>query len=173
MTTIMVAAVARNGVIGTDGDLAWRSTDDLQRLRAMTMGHTLVMGRRNFEAIGRPLPGRRTVVVTRQRSWHVPGVSVVHDTGPGLDAELARIAETSGDDTVFIFGGGEIYAQLLDRADVLELTEVHQDLAGDTYFPTVDWSQWREVSREPRGGFSWVRYERVQPATEGADGSAR
>lgn len=167
----VVAAVAGNGVIGADGDLVWRDRDDLRRLKALTMGHTLVMGRKNFDSIGRPLPGRRTVVVTRQPDWRAEGVTVVHDTGAGLDAVLCAIAEETGDGAVFIFGGGEIYAQLIDRASALELTEIDAEIAGDVYFPEVDWHQWQEVRRERRDGFSWVSYRRRGSLDQTAAGS--
>lgn len=163
MTTILVAAIAANGVIGAGGDLAWRNSEDLKRLKAMTMGHTLIMGRRNFESIGRPLPGRRTVVLTRQPDWHVPGVTVVHDAAAGLSAALDRIIAETGDDTFFVFGGAEIYRELLPRADVLELTEVDAAIPGDVYFPAVTWSDWAETSRDVQDGFSWVRYARHPP----------
>lgn len=164
----VVAAVAANRVIGADGDLVWRNREDLQRLKALTMGHTLVMGRKNFESIGRALPGRRTVVVTRQRNWRAEGVTVVHDTCCTLDRALTDIARQNGDGEVFLFGGGEIYAQLMGRADAMELTEIDAALDGDVLFPTVDWGQWREVSRESRDGFAWVRYERIRGAADGA-----
>lgn len=157
---IVVASVATNGVIGRGGDLAWRNSADLKRLKAMTMGHTLVMGRKNFESIGRPLPGRRTVVVTRQRDWARECVTVVHGAGAELDAALRRIIRETGDPVVFVFGGGEIYASLIDRAQVLELTEIATDIEGDTYFPAFDRTEWRECSREEQDGFAWVRYER-------------
>ncbi len=161
MTLIVLAAVAANGVIGRGGDLAWRNSEDLRRLKAMTMGHTLIMGRRNYESIGRPLPGRRSVVLTRQRDWSADGVTVVHDAGAELDSALAAIARESGDDTFFVFGGGEIYQQLLHRADVLELTEIAEALPGDVLFPPLPAGQWRQTSRQERDGFAWVRYERV------------
>lgn len=166
----VVAAVAANGVIGANGDLVWRSSADLRRLKALTMGHTLVMGRKNFDSIGRALPGRRTVVVTRQPDWTADGVTVVHDAAGDLDAALDTIVAETGDPAVFVFGGGEIYAQLLDHAQVLELTEIDADLDGDVFFPPIDRRQWREVAREPQNGFAWVRYvrreeEAVRPAT--------
>lgn len=167
MTVILVAAVAANGVIGADGDLAWRESADLRRLKALTMGHTLIMGRKNYDAIGRPLPGRRTVVLTRQPDWSVPGVTVVHDAVAGLDAALDRIAEQTGDDTFFVFGGSEIYRQLLPRADILELTEIDVALPGDVHFPPVAWADWTEVSRDRQDGFSWVRYVRRAPDQPG------
>jgi dihydrofolate reductase len=161
MTVILVASVAANGVIGRGGDLAWRNSEDLRRLKTMTMGHTLVMGRRNYESIGRPLPGRRTVVLTRQPDWSADGVTVVHDAGPGLDAALDAITADTGDDTVFVFGGAEIYAALLGRVDVLELTEIDGELDGDVFFSAPDPDEWREESRERRDGFAWVRYVRA------------
>jgi dihydrofolate reductase len=160
MTLVVVAAVAANGVIGADGDLAWRNSADLRRLKALTMGHTLIMGRKNFEAIGRPLPGRRTVVLTRQPDWNRPGVTVVHDAAAGLDAALGRIAAETGDDLFFVFGGGDVYRELLPRADVLELTEIDAALPGDVHFPPVAWDAWSEVDRDRQDGFSWVRYVR-------------
>src|SRR5699024_4249917 len=108
LTFTAVASVAANGVIGAGGHLVWRNRDDLQHVKAMTMGHTLVMGRKNFESIGRALPGRRTVVLTRDRDWTAEGVTAVHDAGPGLDAVLARIATETGDGEVFVFGGAEV-----------------------------------------------------------------
>lgn len=168
MTTIVVAAVARNGVIGRDGDLAWRDRDDLQRLKSMTMGHTLVMGRRNYESIGRPLPGRRTVVATRRRDWSAPGVTVVHDLGESLSTALDEIVRRTGDEVVFLFGGGEIYRQLMDTADRLEITEIAQDLPGDVFFPEIDPLVWIETAREQRDGYDWVRYDRRDRAERSA-----
>jgi dihydrofolate reductase len=160
MTMILAAAVAANGVIGAGGDLAWRNSADLRRLKAMTMGHTLIMGRTNFESIGRPLPGRRTVVLTRRPDWSFPGVTVVHDAAAGLDAALDAIAAETGDDMFFVFGGGEIYRELLPRVDILELTEIEAALPGDVHFPPVTWAEWTEVSRDRQNGFAWVRYTR-------------
>jgi dihydrofolate reductase len=160
MTMILAAAVAANGVIGVDGDLAWRNSADLRRLKAMTMGHTLIMGRKNFDSIGRPLPGRRTVVLTRQPDWRHDGVTVVHDAASDLDAALRRIVAETRDDTFYVFGGGEIYRQLLPRAEVLELTEIDAALPGDVHFPDVAWQDWVEMSRDRQDGFAWARYER-------------
>lgn len=163
VTMIVVAAVAANGVIGDGGDLVWRNSEDMKRLKARTMGHTLVMGRKNFESIGRPLPGRRTVVLTRQPGWHHDGVIVVHDADAGLDEALDRIVRETGDPQVFIFGGGEIYAALMDRADELELTEIDDDHSGTVFFPEWDRTEWNEVSRDVRDGFAWVSYRRKAP----------
>ena len=160
----VIAAVGANGVIGRDGDLACRHSDDMKHLRTLTLGHVLLMGRRTFDSIGRPLPGRRTVVLTRQRGWSHDGAAVAHTVDAAV-ALASRLAEDSsggmhGDGTVFVFGGAELYAQLLDRADRLELTEIHQNLDGETLFPTVDGQEWVEIAREPRDGFDWVSYVR-------------
>ena len=152
----LVAAVAANGVIGREGELPWRLPGDLARVKQLTMGHVLVMGRRTYDSIGRPLPGRITVVVTRQPDWRAEGVLVADS----VDAALEIAARH--DPEVFVFGGGEIYAAALPRADRLVMTWVEQEPAGDTTFPEVDWSQWREVGREAGEGFSVVEYERIR-----------
>lgn len=153
----LIAAVARNGVIGVDGGLPWRLPGDLPRLKAMTMGHVVVMGRRTFDSIGRALPGRTTVVVTRQPGWSTDGVRAASSVPAAL--KLAA----SIDDDVFVLGGAQIYAQTLDEADRLELTEVHAEPDGDTYFPAVDWAAWRETNRERRDGFDFVTYMLRRP----------
>lgn len=152
MTVTVIAAVTRNGVIGRDNDLVWRDRDDLQRFKRLTMGHVLVMGRKCYDSIGRPLPGRTTVVVSRQPAWSAGGVTVAHS----LDEALKR----ADGKEVYVAGGGEIYAQTLPLADRLELTEVDSDADGDILFPEVDWSQWRETARERRDGYAWVTYTR-------------
>jgi dihydrofolate reductase len=152
----IVAAVARNGVIGAGGGLPWRLPDDLRLFKETTLGHVLVMGRRTYESIGRPLPGRTTVVLTRQEDWS-PGVDdivVAHDVEEAL--ERAR----SLDDEVFVVGGGELYAAALPYADTLAITFVEQEPHGDTWFPEVDWDDWRETAREPGDG--WVRVTYVR-----------
>ena len=155
MPVTVVAAVARNGVIGRDGDLPWHLPDDLRRFKELTMGHVLVMGRKTFESIGRPLPGRITIVVTRQAGWPAPeGVLVAGD----LEAALQQAAAL--DDDVFVVGGAEVYRQALAEADVLELTEVDAEPEGDVHFPEVDWSRWIETGRIVGEGFDFVTYHR-------------
>lgn len=156
MTVTLVAAVGRGGVIGRDGGLPWERTGDLSHFKSVTMGHTLVMGRRTYDSIGRPLPGRTTVVVTRQRDWHVDGVVTA-----GSLEEALRLA---GPGEVFVVGGGEIYRLAMPLADRLLLTEVDQSPDGDTFFPEVDPATWHETSREPHEGFSIVTYELALPA---------
>lgn len=162
MRVTLVAAVGRNGVIGRDGALPWTPTGDLQHFKRATMGHTLVMGRRTYDSIGRPLPGRTSIVITRSTNWHVAGVT----TARSLEDAL-RLA-SSGDE-VFVVGGGQVYAQAMPLADRLLITEVDQAPEGDTWFPQIDPTRWRETRREPDDGFDIVTYER--PATAGATSS--
>lgn len=157
MTITVVAAVARNGVIGRDGDMPWHLPDDLRHFKVLTLGGTLVMGRKTYDSIGRPLPGRTTVVVTRQPDWAVPGVTTVHSLDDALAAAAAPDADT------FVVGGAEIYAMALPLADRLVITEVDRSPDGDARFPDVDWSAWRETGRERHDGFSFVTYERDRP----------
>lgn len=158
MTVTLIAAVARNGVIGIEGRLPWRLPGDLPRLKALTTGHVVVMGRKTFDSIGRALPGRTTVVVTRQPDWSAEGVLVAGSVDDGL-----ALAATVDDD-VFVLGGAEIYAATLPRADRLELTEVHAEPPGDTFFPPVEWSHWQETARAKHDGFDFVTYEQARPA---------
>jgi dihydrofolate reductase len=166
---VLVAAVARNGVIGADNRLLWRLPSDLKRFRALTLGKPLVMGRKTFRSIGRPLPGRETIVVTRDPGFSAESVLVAHDLDAALALADARAA-AMGADAIVIAGGGELYAQTIDRADRLAITEVALSPEGDATFPPIDRAQWREVRREPgvRGrkdeaDFAFVDYERVKP----------
>jgi dihydrofolate reductase len=159
----IVAAVARNGVIGADGGLPWRLPDDLRRFKALTLGHVLVMGRRTYESIGRPLPGRTTVVVTRSADWDQPLDEVVSAAGV---PEAIRAAQAI-DDEVFVVGGAQVYAEALPLTDRLELTFVEAEPAGDTIFPKVDWDDWVEIAREAGEGVAYVTYERRPVASAG------
>jgi dihydrofolate reductase len=147
---VMVAAVAANGVIGAHGDIPWRIPEDFAHFKRITLGHTLVMGRATYDSIGRPLPGRTTIVLTRDPSWTADGVLVAHD----LDAALALAADLPGD--VVIAGGSHVYAEAMTRADEQVLTEVHQAPEGDTFYPAFDRADWVETGREARDGFDWV-----------------
>lgn len=137
-----IVAVARNGVIGKDNDMLWHLPGDWPRVKALTMGGVLIMGRRTFESIGKPLPGRDSYVVTRNRDWSAEGARVFADVDSAIDAALA-----SGK-PVWIFGGGQIYAAALDRTTRIELTEVPLEPEGDAYFPELDPADWREIARE-------------------------
>lgn len=140
---VAIAAVARNGVIGTDGDIPWRIPADWRRFKQLTLGHTLVMGRKTYDSIGRPLPGRTTVVVTRDRMWRGEGVLAA----PSLEEALALAADREPE-VVWVAGGGEIYAATWDRLDRLELTEVALDPPGSVLMPQVRPSVWQETARE-------------------------
>jgi dihydrofolate reductase len=144
---VLVAAVARNGVIGSGQALPWRLSSDLKRFKARTWGKPLVMGRKTYLTIGRPLPGRETIVVTRDPGFAAPGVLVVHSLEAALDLAAER-ARAMGASEVVIAGGGEIYAQTMPRAERLLITEVALDAKGETRFPPIDPRHWREVSRE-------------------------
>jgi dihydrofolate reductase len=154
----IVVAIGDNGVIGSDGDLPWSPTGDLAQFKALTMGHPLVMGRTTYESIGRPLPGRTSIVLTRDPRWSSDGVEVVHD----LDGALRRAAEL--DDDVFVIGGAQVYAAVLsdDLADRMVVTHVHQSPDGDAWFPEVDWSSWSQESTAEDDGYDVVTYLRAR-----------
>jgi dihydrofolate reductase len=163
MTITIVAAIAANGVIGRDGGLPWRLPADLRHFKRLTLGHVLVMGRRTYESIGQPLPGRTTVVVTRraptaEERVHDPSAGAVI-TASSVKAALARALEI--DDEVFVVGGAQVYAAALDMADRMVLTLVDERPEGDTWFPDVDWTGWRETQRQLSDGLVFVTYERV------------
>lgn len=162
----LVAAVARNGVIGADNRITWRLSSDMKRFRALTWGKPLVMGRKSFESIGRPLPGRMTIVVTRNPGFAPVGARVVADIDAGL-ALAQESAREMGADEIIVAGGGEIYRQTIDRAGRLFLTEVDLAPEGDAHFPAVDPALWREVKRErgirgdrDEADFTYVDYVR-------------
>ena len=161
MTVSIIVAMAENGVIGRDMDLPWHISADLKRFKALTMGHHIVMGRKTFESIGRLLPGRTTVIVTRQSDYQVDGAVIVNSL------EAAQAAATD-DSELFIIGGGQVYEIALPLADRLHVTRVHTEVDGDTSFPAVDWDQWELVSAERHGAdekndydFTFESYQRM------------
>lgn len=145
---VLVAAVAENGVIGRDGALPWRLKSDLQHFRALTIGHPLLMGRKTYESIGRPLPGRTSIVVTRDQAFAAPGIVVAANLADGLDAARGD-ALRRGAGAIMVIGGADIYAQTMPLASRLEITRVHANPQGDTCFPAIDPAVWREVARRP------------------------
>ena len=153
----LVAAVARNGVIGADGGIPWHLPGEQRLFKELTLGHVLVMGRRTYESIGRPLPERTTIVVTRQPDWQAedPGVLVASSVPEALERA------SSIDDDVFVVGGTQVYADALPFADRLAMTFVDAEPEGDTFFPDVDWSQWRERERTTGEGWRRVVFERA------------
>ncbi|MBK7722967.1 MAG: dihydrofolate reductase [Austwickia sp.] len=154
----VVAAYARNRVIGAGGRMPWHVPEDLRHFKALTMGHPVVMGRRTFEAIGRPLPGRSTVVLTHDRHAAVDGVLVCHSLAEALDAA----AGLPGGDDVMVIGGAQVYRQALPVADRLELSEIPGSPEGDAHFPEIDPAAWKLVAATDHGSFratSWARRE--------------
>ena len=136
-----IAVVARNGAIGKGNGLLFHFSEDLKHFKRTTLGCPVLMGRKTFESVGRPLPGRRNIVVTRNPQWHAAGVEVA----TSLDDAIALVADA---DTVFVIGGGELYAQALPRLDELVLTEIDRDFDGDTFFPSWNRADFVETSRE-------------------------
>lgn len=142
-TLTLIAAVARNGVIGQDNRLPWHLPADLKHFKALTTGHAVIMGRKTWESLPekfRPLPGRQNIVVTRNAAYRAEGAVVVTSLP-------AAVAAAQGDEA-FVIGGAELYATALPLADCLQLTEITADFAGDTHFPAIDPRQWHETARE-------------------------
>jgi len=137
-----IVAVAQNRAIGKDNDLIWRLSNDLKHFKNVTQGHCIISGRKNYESIGRPLPGRTNIILTRDTSYQAEGCEVVHTLKDAL-----KIAEKIGDLSPFIIGGGEIYRMTLPYVDTLYYTEVHQEFDADVFFPELT-NQWQEISRE-------------------------
>lgn len=158
LTVTAVLARADNGVIGRDGDLPWRIPADLKRFKALTQGTAMIMGRKTFDSLGRLLPGRRHIVLTRDRNWSATGVEVAHD----VDEALNLVPNTA----VSVIGGSDVFRLLLPHTTRIELTEVHGDIEGDTFVPPFG-PEWREVAREdhPAEGntpaYSFVTLERL------------
>ncbi len=156
----LIVARARNGVIGRAGTLPWRLSEDLQFFKRTTMGHPIVMGRKTWDSIGRPLPGRRSIVVTRNGAFHAPGAEVV----PSLEAALAAAGDVP---EIFVVGGSDLFAAARPIADRMIVTEIDADFEGDTLFPAPDPQDWVAVEREhapPTANrpfaFDWVTYHR-------------
>jgi dihydrofolate reductase len=161
VTITLVAAVAKNGVIGGDNRLLWRIKADLRHFRDLTLGKPVIMGRKTYESIGKPLPGRTNIVVTRDKTLQIAGATVVHD----LDAALSAARNVGGE--IMVAGGAEIYAQTLPLAQQLHITEVDLEPAGDALFPAIPPAEWREVRRlaHPKGpdddaAYAFVAYVR-------------
>ena len=159
MTVTLVVAMGANGVIGVDGGMPWHLPDDLAHFKRLTMGHPMIMGRTTYESIGRPLPGRTTIVLTRDPTWTAEGV----ETASTLEEALECAKKI--DEEVFVVGGAQVYAEALEAGvvDLMCVTRVAAAPYGDTWFPKIDWEQWHEVGRIPHGGdpsFEIVTYQR-------------
>lgn len=162
----IIAAMASNRVIGVNNTLPWRLPADLAHFKALTLGHHIIMGRKTYESLGRPLPGRISVIVSRDQTLFFPGCIVVHTLGDAM-------AACEGDDEAFFIGGADIYRQALDVADRMYLTEVKTEVPGDAWFPEFDRAVWQEAARESRladekNGFDYdfVTFDRVSTLEE-------
>jgi dihydrofolate reductase len=150
----LVAAVASNGIIGAAGRLPWRLPEDLQHFKHLTMGHPVIMGRRTWESLGRPLPGRENIVVSTRRGYEAPGAAVASS----LDAALALCI---GEPVAFVIGGTRLFEAALPLASGLVMTEIKRDYAGDAWFPQYDRSRWRESQREAHTAMDGTRFDFV------------
>ena len=156
----LIVAVSTNNVIGSQGELPWRLSDDLRRFKAITMGKPIVMGRKTYESIGRPLPGRQNIVITRQSEFEAAGCDVV-------GSKTAALAAAGEADEVMVIGGSEVYALFLPDAGRLYLTRIHAEVEGDAWFPEIARDEWRLTADEPHAAderneydYSFLTYER-------------
>ncbi len=156
----IIVAMAKNRTIGINNTLPWRCPEDLKHFKTLTMGHHMIMGRKTFDSIGKALPGRITVVVTRNSDLHIEGCITANSLN-------AAISACKSDERIFVVGGGEMYTQALYLADTLYITEIQQDVEGDAHFPEFDITQWQEVARSPRSqdspqplSYHFVEYRR-------------
>ena len=171
MRLSVIVAVADNTVMGNGNALPWHLPGDLKYFKRVTLGKPVVMGRKTFESIGRPLPGRTNIVVSRRRDFSATGVEVVSSVSAALDL-AATVARSDGEGELMVIGGAAIYALAIPLADRLYVTEVHGSPEGDIFLPEVDWTRWQEISREHHAalepdsfGYSFVVYDR-RPVAE-------
>ena len=169
---VLVAAVSENGVIGRDNALPWRLPSDLRRFRALTMGRPVIMGRKTYQAIGKPLPGRTNIVVTRDRAFAAPELLIAGSLAAALDAARGD-ALRRGVGEIAIIGGADLYAQTIHAADRLEITRVHANVPGDATFPLIDPAVWRETVRteQPAGAgdaaaMTFITYGPARPVPD-------
>lgn len=163
MKLAIIVAVAENGAIGKDNQLLWRLPDDLKRFKQLTMGSPIIMGRKTFESIGKPLPGRTSIVISRSQGSYPEGVLVVSSVEGAIEE-----AKKLGAETAFVIGGGEIYKLFLPLTDTVYLTKVHTSVEGDTFFKIDNPSEWKEVYRDSREAderhalpFDFIDLERI------------
>lgn len=145
MQIAMIWAMASNGVIGKDNQLPWHLPEDMQHFKATTTGKPVIMGRKTFESIGRPLPNRQNIVITNNRDWHHEGVEVFHDTHAAISYANSLL---TGAGEVIVMGGSQIYQAMLAVSSRLYITRIEQDFEGDAYAPEVNWQQWQEERNE-------------------------
>ncbi len=163
----IIVAAAENGVIGRDNALPWKLPEDMRHFKRMTMGKPIIMGRKTFESIGKPLPGRTNIVVSRNSAFTAEGIRAVSSLEEALHL-AEQTASMDGGEEAVVIGGGDIYRLAIPLADRLYITEVHASVEGDAVLPRIEWGEWREVSREHHVAhaanpydYSFVCYERV------------
>lgn len=168
MQLALIVAQSENRVIGRNNALPWHLSEDLKYFKKVTLGKVIIMGRKTYESIGRPLPGRTNVVVTRDPGWSADGVTVVHSLEQAVE-QAAAISEINGVDEAMLIGGAELYAQALPLARRLYLTQVHHQVSGDAYFPVLESAQWQQVGRqdfdavEPNPyNYSFIVFDRIE-----------
>ena len=173
MKCALIVAMAKNQTIGIDNTLPWHLPHDLKYFKNVTMAQPIIMGRKTYESIGRPLPGRTNIVITRQKDYHAEGIVVVNSLQQALD-KAEDISFVAGHEEVMVIGGAEIYKQALLQADRLYITHVHSDVEGDAFFPEVRWNDWQEFKREDHAAdpvgeaqknpydYSFVVYDRIK-----------
>lgn len=161
MLTI-IAAIGKNRALGKDNQLIWHLPADLKRFKKVTTGHHVIMGRKTFESLGKPLPNRTTIIITRDMSYHANGCLTVNSLSDAIKA-------AKNDENPYILGGAEIYKQSMELADILDLTFVHHAFDADVFFPIIDKNIWKETFREDhtkdernKFDYSFVKYERIQ-----------
>lgn len=159
----LIAALARNGTIGRDNTLPWRIPEDLKRFKALTLGHPVIMGRKTWDSLGRPLPGRLNIVISRDPAYRAEGALVVHSLSQAIERAVMQNEHT---EEIFIIGGAEIFQWALPLAQRLQLTEIDADIEGDVHFPAFNPADWQETFRETRQNkddglrYAFVTYER-------------
>jgi dihydrofolate reductase len=153
-TITLLVACADRGVIGRDNALPWHLPEDLRHFRETTLGHVLIMGRRTFASIGRPLPGRHTIVLTRDPAWHHPGCAIAHSLAGAIEA-----ARTAGLGEIFVVGGAQVYCEALPLADRVLMTRIAIDVAGDAFFPALPEAHWAPVHRAARVAADGTAFE--------------
>lgn len=171
MRKALIVAMSRNRVIGRNNKLPWYLPGDLRYFKQATMGKPIIMGRKTWDSIGRPLPGRMNVVISRNEEWEAPTGTVAAKSLPEALVKAEAQAELEGGDEVMIIGGGQIYAEALPMVDRMYITQVHAEVDGDAFFPEVDWDEWEEIGREDFSAsdnnpydYSFVAYQRLASA---------
>ena len=167
MRISLIVALTENRVIGLDGVMPWHLSEDLKYFKRVTMGAPIIMGRKTFDSIGRALPGRTNIIITRDIDYYAEGIEVAHDFESAIE-KASSVAGSQGKEEVFVIGGAQIYALALAQAERLYLTEIHIACAGDAYFPEIYASDWQEIERDARGpetsdcpAYSFVVLDRV------------